>query len=61
MVKPFDPKDLHKLNVRLPTDEGPNPYDSKTGFQPPEHLTLKWWIFIICGGLALFLTRHWLG
>lgn len=61
MVKPFDPKDLHKLHVRLPTDESPNPYDSKTGFQPPEHLTLKWWIFIICGGVALVLTRYWLG
>lgn len=49
------------LDIRLPSDEGPNPYDSKTGYQPPEWLTLAWWIGIISMGAGFVAIRHFLG
>jgi hypothetical protein len=47
-----------KLNVRLPGDEGPNPYDSKTDPKdyPPKDWQIAgrgagWWFAIITMGL----------
>ena len=54
---PRDPKP----HIRVPDDNGPNPYDSKTGFQPKPWLTLKFWVWAICAGLALYFTRQFLG
>lgn len=53
-----------KLNVRLPGDEGPNPYDSKTDLKSlgPKWLTSwEWWFSIIGLGVALTLARLWSG
>jgi hypothetical protein len=53
-----------KLNIRLPTDEGPNPYDSKTDIKSlgPKWLTSwEWWFSIIGLGVALTLARLWSG
>jgi hypothetical protein len=50
-----------KLRIRLPDDPGPNPYDSKTPYQKPEHLTLKWWAAIIGAGVGYYLIRKSLG
>lgn len=51
--------------LRLPSDTGPNPYDSKTPLKDltPDWLTWKWWLAIIPGavilGVSAYLkTRH---
>ena len=67
--KLFDPKNLHKIHVRLPEDDGPNPYDSKTAIKelPVKDWQIAgrgwgWWFSII--GLAgawtigLWLNGH---
>jgi len=51
---------LTKLNIRLPTDEGPNPYDSKTDpkLLGPAWLTSwNWWFTIIAMGIGLTVVR----
>ena len=50
-----------KLNIRLPDDPGPNPYDSKTPYQPPRHLTLAFWVQIGFLALGLTLCKMWFG
>lgn len=58
-LKPFDPKNLHNLNVRLPSDPGPNPYDSHTPFKGPEWLTSwGWWLQIIGLGASMAIFRY---
>lgn len=59
-MKPtFDPRDRDKLNIRLPGDHGPNPYDSKTPPQFPEWLTsIGWWAGIMGAGCAFVITRY---
>lgn len=47
-----------KLNIRLPDDPGPNPYDSKTPFQTPMWLTWKWWMAIIGLGMGWYLMHR---
>jgi len=39
-----------KLNIRLPSDHGPNPYDSATPFQKPRWATFSWWFAVIAMG-----------
>lgn len=52
-----------QLNIRLPTDEGPNPYDSKTKFEdlPANAWAFKWewWITVIIGGIGIAITGWW--
>jgi len=54
-----------KLNIRLPGDEGPNPYDSKTTPQDlPKNAWLTswvWWVTIIGGAAALLIARKMSG
>lgn len=49
-----------KLNVRLPGDEGPNPYDSKTDLKtigPAWLISWNWWFTVIGMGVALTVAR----
>lgn len=39
-MKPYDPKDYGKPNIRLPGDDGPNPYDSRAKPQKADMLTI---------------------
>lgn len=55
-----------KLNIRLPTDEGPNPWDSKTDPKdyPPKDWQIAgrgftWWFSIIALGLIWGVTSWW--
>jgi len=50
-----------KLNIRLPGDPGPNPYDSKTPHQTPRHLTWTFWFQIGLLALGLTLCKLWFG
>ena len=60
--KLFDPKNLHKIHIRLPDDDGPNPYDSKTKPEGPDWLTKpSWWIAIFGMSVSLYLCREWFG
>jgi hypothetical protein len=55
-VKQFKPQ------IRLPTDEGPNPYDSKTPIEDlPKPVWMRpGWLFGIIGmAIAIFVAR-WL-
>lgn len=52
----YDPK--KPPPVRLPGDEGPNPWDSSTPYQPPAWLGWKWWLQIIALGAGLVLARY---
>lgn len=55
--KLFDPKDMHKLNIRLPDD--PNPYDSKTPLKGPDWLwNWQWWFQIIAMAAGLVAVRY---
>lgn len=47
-----------KPQIRLPDDDGPNPYDSKTGYQPPRWLTLGFWVQIALLAAGLLLARY---
>jgi hypothetical protein len=49
-----------KPQIRLPDDEGPNPYDSRTGYQPPVWMTWQFWLTIIALGVGFYLTREFL-
>lgn len=49
------------LDIRLPSDEDPNPYDSKTGFQPPIWLTWGFWIMAILWGGGFVIARMFSG
>jgi len=46
-----------KLNIRLPTDHGPNPYDSKTPFQKPFLMQFETIFGIIALGILLVVLR----
>jgi hypothetical protein len=61
-MKLYDPKNLGKPQIRLPSDDdnGPNPYDSKTPFQPADWLTWKWWSGIASLGIGFVLMRDFL-
>lgn len=48
-----------KLNIRLPGDPGPNPYDSKTPFQPPSHLTWGFWLKILPVAVVMAVMAAW--
>jgi hypothetical protein len=48
-----------KLRVRLPTDEGPNPYDSATPPQMPDWLTLGFWLKVIPFAVVMGVTAWW--
>lgn len=57
--------DPNKIHIRLPTDHGPNPYDSRT--QPrdlPKNewlVSWGWWFTIIALGAGFTLTRYFNG
>jgi hypothetical protein len=50
-----------KLNIRLPSDTGPNPYDSRTSLNDlPENkwlVSVGWWATIIMLGLGFVFGR----
>lgn len=50
-----------KLNIRLPSDTGPNPYDSRTSpTDLPENkwlVSVGWWATIIMLGLGFVFGR----
>lgn len=52
---------MTKLHIRLPTDHGPNPYDSKTmPADLPENkwlVSLGWWATIIALGGGFVFAR----
>lgn len=54
-----------KLNIRLPTDEGPNPYDSKTMPNDlPKNAWLTswgWWVSIVLLAGGAMLVRYFNG
>lgn len=53
-----------KLSIRLPTDTGPNPYDSATplkSLSPRWLWDWKWWIGIAVLSAVLYLVRVWRG
>lgn len=43
---------MNKLHIRLPSDTGPNPYDSKTPFQNPLWMQPQWLIGVAILGTA---------
>jgi hypothetical protein len=54
-----------KLNIRLPDDEGPNPYDSKT---MPKDLprnqwlvSWQWWVGALVAGAFIAGSAWWRG
>lgn len=50
-----------KPQIRLPDDEGPNPYDSATRFEDlpkPNWMDLGWWVAIIAMGVAFYFTHR---
>lgn len=53
--------DEPKPQIRLPDDDGPNPYDSKTGLQPKPWMRWQYWVAVICAGTAFYFMREWLG
>jgi hypothetical protein len=50
-----------KPQIRLPDDEGPNPFDSKTGLQPKPWMRWQYWIGALALGLGAFLVKRYLG
>jgi hypothetical protein len=60
-LKPYDPKNYGKPQIRLPSDaeHGPNPYDSKSKLTGPRWLTdWTWWAQIIILALMLVAVRY---
>ncbi len=53
----YDIEGMQKPQIRLPTDEGPNPYDSRTGYQPPIWMRWQFWLQAVLFGLALYFVR----
>lgn len=52
-----------KHRLRLPSDTGPNPYDSKTPLKDltPRHLTWGFWFQIGLLALGFTLCKIWFG
>jgi hypothetical protein len=53
-----------KPRMRLPSDTGPNPYDSSTPIKETQPRWLwdwKWWVAIIAIGTIMYLLRVWNG
>lgn len=47
-----------KPQIRLPSDHGPNPYDSKTPFQKPLWMQPQWLVGVLLLG-TLFGVMAW--
>lgn len=47
-----------KPQIRLPEDDGPNPYDSKTPLQPKIWMTWRFWGTVIAFGAMLVFIRY---
>lgn len=55
----FGPKE--KLSIRLPSDDDPNPYDSKTDpktLGPRWLWDWTWWVAIIAAAIVLLVIRN---
>lgn len=50
-----------KPQIRLPEDDGPNPYDSKTPLQPKIWMTWKFWFAIAAMSVTAVAIRYWNG
>lgn len=57
-----------QINIRLPDDPGPNPYDSSVDPKdhPPKDWQIagrgwSWWISIISMGVGFYFLKEWLG
>lgn len=51
---------MQKPQIRLPDDDGPNPYDSKTPLKqlgPAWLRSWQWWFTIVGLGIALVVVR----
>lgn len=52
-----------KPNIRLPDDEGPNPYDSKTEYKDlPKNewlVSWKWWVGALAAGAFIAWSAWW--